>query len=367
MKKVIFTSIVLAGLAATEAEAKIWRVNNQGYGADFTQINDAINDPNVLAGDTLHIEGSSVVYDYATITKSMTIIGPGYFLSQNPKTSTNNLEAICRRIYLNEGAQGTIVYGLSFHENDSYGIDLNASNLTVKRCKFPNRINVGIGNSGNGISNIIVSQNFFSNNSSNDANSAINYNSSYNFPTNFYFVNNIVQRPLVIADNSNFVFLSIENNIFDLASVSTSTPSLRFYTASFKNNILVNNAASVKINGITNFSTTPNAAVSHNIGTSSVVHFGTANNNLVVNNISSIWNTATAASPDGKYQLATGSVASGSGNNGVDRGAFGGAAVSNRYTLSGLAPIPVIYEVSTTGVATPSTGLNVTIKARTIE
>ncbi|MEP6844563.1 MAG: hypothetical protein ABI861_01100, partial [Panacibacter sp.] len=51
---------------------------------------------------------------------------------------------------------------------------------------------------------------------------------------------------------------------------------------------------------------------------------------------------------------------------GTERGVFGGAATINRYTLSGLAAIPVIYQVSTSGVATP-TGLPVTIKARTIK
>lgn len=359
MKKIIFTSIVLAGLAATEAEAKIWRVNNQGYGADYAQINEAVTDPNVLAGDTLHVEGSTVEYNSATVNKHLVIIGVGYHLANNPKTTNNGLATNTGYITFNSGSESSQLIGISV--NHSYGVSINTSNITVKRCKILTYIDLTYN-----ISNITIIQNFFQNTST--STSSVVQSHSYGFPTNFRFNNNIVQRPLSINDNATYTFLECNNNIFDLAAIPSSPYySLQLYAASFKNNILVNNTATVKINGISNFSTTPNAAVSHNIGTSAAVHFGTANDNLVLTNINSIWNAATAASPDGKYRLTTGSAASGSGSGGVDRGAFGGAAVSNRYVLSGLAPIPVIYEVSTTGVATPSTGLNVTIKARTIE
>lgn len=362
MKKAIIITSAIVALAATQAGAKIWRVNNQGYQADFAQINQAVADPNVLAGDTLHVEGSTVEYNSATITKPLIIIGPGYNLSQNPKTSTNNLEAIVGPITINNTAPGTHIIGISAADGWSYGVTINANDVVIKRCKFINRIDISPS-----LTNIAITQNFFYNVTSGNTSSAISFNWSYGFPGNLRFNNNIVQRPLAVSDNSSFTFLECNNNVFDLAIVPSSGHSLQFYAASFRNNILVNNNASVKINGITNFSTTPNAAVSHNIGTSSIVHFGTANNNLVLTNISTIWNTATTASRDGKYRLANNSAASGSGYGGVDRGAYGGAAVSNRYTPSGLAPVPVIYEVSTSGVATPGTGLNITIKARTVE
>jgi len=357
MTKSILMTCAATALVALQADAKIWRVNNNGYNADFAQINEAVADPNVLAGDTLHVEGSTVEYNSATITKTLTIMGAGYYLADNPKTSNNGLATNSSYITFSSGSENSQLMGMSV--NSGSGISINVSNITIKRNKIKDRIHLTYG-----ISNITIAQNFFENTSS--TYSAIAPSSS-GFPSNLRFNNNIVQRPLVINDNATYTFLECNNNIFDLAVVPTSGYSLQFYAASFKNNILVNSTASVKINGITDFTATPNAAVSHNIGTSSVVHFGTANDNLVISNISSIWNTATAASPDGKYQLANNSAASGSGYAGVDRGAFGGAAVSNRYTLSGLAPIPVIYEVSTSGVATPSTGLDITIKSRTIE
>jgi len=357
MTKSILMTCAATALVALQADAKIWRVNNNGYNADFAQINQAVSDPNVLAGDTLYVEGSTVTYNNGIITKTLTIMGAGYYLADNPKTSNNGLISQMQEIKFNTGSENSQLIGMCV--NSSLGIDINVSNITIRR----NWISSNIALQEN-ISNITIAQNYFEN--SNSSSSAVT-SSSLGFPTNVRFNNNIVKRPLVIADNTTYTFLECNNNIFDLAVVPTSGYSLQFYAASFKNNILVNSSASVKINGITDFTATPNAAVSHNIGTSSVVHFGTANDNLVISNISSIWNTATAASPDGKYQLANNSAASGSGYAGVDRGAFGGAAVSNRYTLSGLAPIPVIYEVSTSGVATPSTGLDITIKSRTIE
>ena len=70
---------------------------------------------------------------------------------------------------------------------------------------------------------------------------------------------------------------------------------------------------------------------------------------------------------DGKYQLKANSAGSNNGSDGTDRGAFGGAVASNRYTLSGLAAIPVVYNLTTSGVATSASGLSVTISARTIK
>lgn len=102
--------------------------------------------------------------------------------------------------------------------------------------------------------------------------------------------------------------------------------------------------------------------VAYNIGTLST-QFGTADNNLVVPAIATLF--VTSASPDGAYQVANGSQANNSGSDGSDRGAFGGAAAISRYTLSGLAAIPVIYGVSTPGAT--SGNLPVTINARTIK
>lgn len=71
-------------------------------------------------------------------------------------------------------------------------------------------------------------------------------------------------------------------------------------------------------------------------------------------------------SKDGNYRLKSNSNNI-NGCDGSPRGAFGGAAITNRYVLSGTAAVPVIYDIETTGVASQSNGLKATIKARSIK
>ena len=148
--------------------------------------------------------------------------------------------------------------------------------------------------------------------------------------------------------------LQCNNNVFD-GPDNLATPNLAFSTNEFSNNILIPTNAVVNISASAGI-------IGYNVGTLPT-QFGTADNNLVVPAITTLF--VTSSSTDGKYQIAAGSQAKNNGSDGTDRGAYGGAAVTNRYTLSGLAPIPVIYKVTTAGVT--SGDLNVTIQARTIK
>jgi hypothetical protein len=82
-------------------------------------------------------------------------------------------------------------------------------------------------------------------------------------------------------------------------------------------------------------------------------------NNTAFANTSDLY-TGTG-STDGKWQIKAGSVYKNAGSDGTDPGPFGG---SNPYVLSGVPPIPVIYEISTTGYGSQADGLPVTIKVR---
>src|SRR5450432_1529697 len=112
MKKTqyLFIAAIMAATCFTQqASAKIWRVNNQSnydgstlwgdnFGGTpaypvFKQINQAVAFGIVNDGDTIHVEGSTVIYDAATVTKRLVVIGPGYFLTENPKTSENVMES----------------------------------------------------------------------------------------------------------------------------------------------------------------------------------------------------------------------------------------------------------------------------------
>ncbi len=364
MKQILqYAAAVLVAVAlAYPAEAKIWRVNNNGFNADYATVQAANDDPNVLPGDTIHVEGSSIRYYPVIFNKKLVIIGAGYFLADNPKTSNNLLQSDIASVGFIFGSEGSTLEGI--HISGSVGlsyasIDINASDITITRCLIDYRIFLGNYNANN--TNIRITQNYFSGKVSGIFSYSNNISGDPYFPSYVYFNNNICKEAINLPDHSSAVITECNNNVIDAASQA-----VVMYAASFKNNIIIDPTATVKINGITDFNTNPTSLVSHNISSSAVVHFGTANNNIVVNNIASTLFIG-GTSSDGKYKLKSGSPGSGNGSDGTDRGAFGGAAVSNRYSLSGLAPIPVIYEISTTGVATPGTGLNVTIKARVVE
>jgi hypothetical protein len=333
------------------ANAKIWRVNNVGYGANFTSLQQANDNPNVgansLVPDTIHLEGSNTVYDGANITKRLVIIGAGYFLPENSNVSFNNMETKISNIYFNTGSAGSQVLGVWFYQL-STSISVEASNITIRRCKIDYGIYLAPG-----LTDIKIIQNFFTSYTSSSAISVL----STGFPSDVLINNNIFRKPLTIGFyNSSYTVSECKNNVF---AYTGSGVGIQLYAGVFQNNILINPNITVNING-GNFNN-----VSYNVSAFVSGQFGTANNNIIVNDFNNWFVTPiTANSVDKDFQLQAGTTP---GSDGTDRGAFGGAAITNRYALSGLAPIPVVYQITTSGVATPAGALPVTIKARTIQ
>ena len=369
-KQLLFMAAVFAVTCfAQETYAKIWRVNNNAtgtYGENFggninypvfKELPNAYSSALVNSGDTIHMEGSASDYVTATfpyITKKLIIIGAGYFLNENPDASNDKLETRIDGIDFAAGSDSSQLIGV--HIIGSHGIRiLSVSNITVKRCLLDYSITVSSSVSIP-FSDINIVQNFFNNSNPNYINaSAVDVGSS--FPTNFVFDNNICQRTLLLSSGSKiYTAYECKNNIFDCPAIS-GKPSIQMNVGTFQNNVLKTAAATVVINDTTNLN------VSYNISSSSTGQFGSANNNLVVPAINSLF--ITSSSTDGAYQIADGSQADNTGSDGTDRGAFGGAAVISRYMLSGLAAIPVVYQITTAGVTTSN--LQVNIQARTIK
>ena len=360
-----FAVLITCGLFAQQASAKIWRVNsNSNYNGTslwgdnfggtstypvFAQLANANSSNLVSSGDTLYVEGSTIAYDNVTFTKKLVIIGPGYFLTENPKVSNDVLSANVGEVVFNTGSQGSQLLGVTIIS--VYGIDINVSNILIKRCKIDYSVTVTYN-----ISDISIVQNYFTNINNNNT-SAIAV-SPYGFPTNFVFNNNISKRTLLLAySTTTYTAQECNHNVFDCPAIS-GKPSIQLNTGSFKNNILKTPTATVNINGGSNQN------ISYNISASSTGQFGTANNNKVVTDMSTLFVTGTS---DGKYKLKTNSPGSHNASDGTDRGVFGGTSSTDRYTLSGLAPIPVIYTFTTSGDATPANGLSVTISAKTVK
>jgi hypothetical protein len=368
MKKripVMMMTLIILLVAGLQAEAKIWRVNNNANATNGSNLGGTVSFPVfqqlfgtaansanssnlVLPGDTVHMEGSTIDYNGGNLTKKLVIIGPGYFLNENPNTSNNVLSAIIENVYFYPGSSGSQLIGM-YIGHYSGGIAVYVSDILIKRC----RIDYAIYLAEPTTSNINILQNFFSRATATSCITAY----SGGFPSDVSFNYNIVLGTLVLPDG--FTMQDCKNNVFAGPSIA-GNPSLRMYVGSFQNNIMTNPAATTNINGVAGGSNPIN--VTYNTG-SSAAQFGNGTGNIVVADMPNLLFVPSGTS-DGKYQLRAGTATGSDGT--TDRGAYGGLAVTSRYTLSGLPPIPVIYEINTSGVATP-TGLDVIIKARTIK
>ena len=124
--KLILT-FLLSILTNNLSLADIWIVNNQpGFNANFSSIQDANDTAN--SGDTLYVIGSPINYGAVTISKTLSIIGPGYFLSENPNTQENKHPANVFELTILQGADSTKLVGMSVET-----INIYSNNAIIKR------------------------------------------------------------------------------------------------------------------------------------------------------------------------------------------------------------------------------------------
>ncbi|MBL7851771.1 MAG: hypothetical protein JNN04_12785 [Cyclobacteriaceae bacterium] len=342
MKALIFSALVSLAVPAT---AKIWIVDsNPGSTAkDFVSLNAAY--AGAAAGDTLYLIGSPNNYltTNLAIAKRLIIIGPGYFLNENPNTQANIVPAIVSHVACVEaiqfapGSEGTVLMGVQV---DGL-IVVNANNISLRR----NRINPLAGGCTqesviiNG-SNCLIQQNFIAG----PQGRGIKVNAGY---SNVMILNNFVQYFCYSCGNPGITAIAvtgsateISNNV--LAGALTASNSL------IQNNIF--------IFGSTVSITT--SIVRNNIHPSNGLPGSDGN----LNNVppSTVFVSA-SASTDGWYALSATSPAIGAGFGGSDCGMFGG---TEPYVLSGIPPIPTIYSLIAPSIGEKNTGLPIQIKVK---
>ena len=322
MKKIVVSSLIIVIIfITTTANATVWRVNNNDNTADFYDIKAAHDNNQVLAGDTLLVEGSHTNYSGFTCTKKITIIGPGYFLAQNYQ-GADVLSATIGQIIMDTGSEESSLIGLTF--NSSTRVKVNTIN--IERCYLGAYSYIYL----YAVENIRIINCYLTR--------VDDYYSGTGF-SSIYLNNNIITGRMEIAEDCHF--LSVKNNIF----LGTS---YKFNAYHFRNNIVIENDAAMNINS---------AYIENNIGTNNV--FGEVNGNKNVSDINALF--VGGESPDAKYELATGSEAVGAGHEGVDCGVFSG---DDTYVISGLPPLPIITELDVDDAASVETGLSVKIKIR---
>lgn len=311
--------------------------NKPGAPADFSNLQDAID--NVPAGSTLLVQGSPNTYSPGTIDKQIHIIGPGYYLDQNPETQAYGTQVKLSSFSIVSGAEGTTISGIEmyrFISSSSITIN-NCNNISLNHCAFEafgssggiritNSKNIQVLNSMNAI--IRMLDNLSSNITLRNSLGKINDGD----PSTFTVINctsTVIRNGMTAYNNilSSFSFSggpSIYNNVilYSGSCDSSNCGSTYYYTDSDNNKIV--------------FLGDPDYQNTY------------------------FYEDGGVNSPDGRYQLATNSVAKNAGVLGVDCGMFGGG-----YRLSGIPNIPNIYEftIPDTGY-TNDGGIPVTIKVR---
>jgi hypothetical protein len=304
--------------------ATVWHVNSVTIptGApnvlrDFTDLQTANNSSNVVNGDTLYIYAGN--YSSATITKKLTIIGTGYFLSENPETQFNQTPSNIDGINFATGSEYSVLTGVSLPS-----ITVQANDITIKRCKIEKY-------GGGGLINIISSyrtiilQNYIHgwHYYWYDSPTLVNISGDYPNPISGIQIKNNI---LFHDNNTNAIYSSVaclfENNVVQ--------GTIDVIGANVNNNIQLNGS----------FNGHETTIFMNNLCNSTQFAPDNLNGNKCNIDITGqvlIWSGTT----DGRFQLRPGSPAIGAGLNGIDCGAFGGGT---SYVLSGMpSEIPSVW------------------------
>ncbi|MBW6513210.1 MAG: hypothetical protein K0B87_00420 [Candidatus Syntrophosphaera sp.] len=314
MKAAFFVVLLIAAgaLAGT-----VHIVNNTpDTDPDFTTLSAAYTA--AAPGDTLYICGSLTSYGDLNLQKQLTLIGAGYFLTENPFTQANPHSSKLNTLQFSSGSAGSLASGLQ--ANRMY---VNASNITLKRnfvnmTSYDDAIYINTG-----ASNVAVVQNYVSRagvSYTTRCLNAVGNNYSLYIANNFFVVDGSANLNLATTS-----FATIEHNVFHAVG---GNGNVTIYNSIFQNNIMRSG----------NFTANATNTVLNNIG--NATQFGTANGNQSNVDMATVFTLS--GSTDGMYMLLPGSPAIGAGVGGADCGMYGGPAP---YVLSGMPEgIPSIYE-----------------------
>lgn len=328
--KISICAIVL--FLGISVQAKIWRVNNNpSINADYSNLQAAIN--NASNGDTIYVEGSASLYEgnetsTISVNRKVVIIGPGYNLAENDSTLFNKSHAEIQSLVFSPGSDSSVVQGCKITH-----VTVDASNVFVQR----NFIDYVYLANSSAISNPVVKQNLISG-TIRDIEKV----------SNGVITNNILLSDLACINGNNLYsnYYIAHNNINGYHTIT----SVGSYAISVRHSTIENNICRYPI--LAGYYTIDNVWFSQ---------YNTINNNL--SSLDNLYDAQFVGGSiiDKQYMLQSGSVAIGAATDGSDCGAFGGSAP---YVLSGLPPIPHIYEIIAPTSGSANTGLPVKIKIK---
>lgn len=341
MTRIILISFtVLFGL---KSNATIVYLNNSTPTDDSQRTYNTFNEAYLKCtnGDTIYVTGSNTDYGSIEISKPITIIGPGYFLSENPETQVDKKSAIFRDIEFFVGSEGSTIKGISNSYDNNSEMWIYTSNITVESCYIRDFVAIYRNDDVN-ISGVTIKKSFMSGNNYNIRFYTNNYDGIWQ---NINISNNILYTGISVPDGSTGI---INGNLIDNAFKIGESSSFEIH-----NNILL-----ATTNEDISMPLLPNASITHNVSVINI--FGADNNNKSFATANQLFIGGDGNSTDGQYQLGGSSGAKEAGVGGIDAGPFDG---TDPYQLSGLPNLPNIYELSTGGYVTGD-NMNVRIKIK---
>ena len=338
------TIIVLFTAAAfSQTPNRIWQVNNNpGVTADFTSLQAANDDAAVMDGDTLYVAGSPTSYGSLFLDKQLTIIGPGYFLDENPDTQAVNEAAKTGSIHFETGettgSDGSVIAGLTIYvtgPSEAVRIHDSVDDITITRNKIISDDSHTILIDG-AASNILITQNYIVNSA--DPGGGVTV--GIGLDAQVTITNNYIERTEIgfaaidITGSGTPQQLKVFNNVIKGDLILKDTD--------FRNNIIRQGSITIDL-GLAN-------SIEFNLGpVPTVFPAGVGNINISDPDAEFIG----PGSTDGQWQLSLGLNSVNLGDpatqfndlNGTrnDMGMFGGMTP---YILSGLPAIPAIYSYS---------------------
>lgn len=306
--------------------------NNPGQ---FSQIDAAIAAAN--PGDTIYVQGSAATYSNATVTKSITLIGPGAF-----NQTDLQLRATVGGININGGLTGVTIRGF-YADIISANYANQLHQLTISHCLLNNQI--GLGSMVNS-SDIIVYNNIINVNGTAievGATTVAQGNSNFIFMNNILrgsiaglvITNAIVQNNIFLTSNPAFSSICsgaiINNNIF-----ATANPSANTVGCVFNNNLTYSPSTTLPLLGGTNLDNIDPMFVNVPDFNAFFISYN--------------------------YHLQPTSPGHNAGNDGTDIGIYGGQGFS--VTTSGeVYNVPVVRKMDIQNTNVPQNG-NVNVKVR---
>jgi hypothetical protein len=351
----------------------VWRVNgNPGIDADFADVPDAV--AAASSGDTIYVEPwIDGIYGTTTVDKPLTIIGTGYYLTENDSTQYIDQWTNINRVVFAPGSAGSKISGVQFVNQGNYNagssvgrfvngsVIIDECCITLEKCFSNESISVGLTALAD---NCVIQNCYFYNFSpflSNDQGGAIDVGDIdvFNNPAlegtgvQNTVINNSITGEIrgdFSGQRETIVSMSVNNCVIHWTD--NNNPQTR--NTIFSNCIFINLNDNIAQSNVSFF---------NNIATSDEIPTGNGNQLNVP--FATIFDASTFDHPELRFKLAPGSPATGAAIDGGDCGIFGG---DFPYVLSGMPNIPSIFSLT----VDPTAGgneqtLDVNLKAKSHE